>query len=170
MTETAPPNPPASRRWTWWHVLLIVSLALNLLVGAAAATRFFIHPPSERMVGMSYLQLVPRKFFADLDRPRREELLGHVRDYRDRFRDGQQKSRVVAESLADALDAAPYDEARVRAVLDQFTGNGVDQIGLGAKAALDFIASLSPDERILLAQRIRERAKGGHKEKQTLPQ
>lgn len=161
MTEIAPANPPASRRWTWWHVLLIVSLALNLLVAAAAATRFFIHPPSERMVGMSYLQLVPRKFFADLDRPRREELLAQVRGYRDRFREGQQKSKAVAESLADALDAAPYDEARVGAVLDQFTGNGVDQIGLGAKAALDFIARLSPEERVLLAQRIRERAKGG---------
>lgn len=154
-------SPAASRRWSWWQVVLTVSLALNLLVGAAAATRFFVHPPSERMVGMSYLQLVPRKFLAGLDRARREELLGHIRGYRDSFREGQKKSRQVAESLADALDAAPYDEARVRAVLGEFTGNGVDQIGIGARAALDFIARLNPDERILLAQRIRERAKGG---------
>ncbi len=161
MTELAPAEQPTGRRWTWWHAVLIASLALNVVVGAAAATRFFYHPHPERMVGMSYLHLVPRKFFADLDKPRREELVAHVRGYRDRFREGQQKSRAVAESLADALDAAPYDEARVRAVLDQFTGNGVDQIGIGTKAALDFITRLTPEERIQLAQRIRERAKGG---------
>jgi len=161
MTETPPADQPTGRRWTWWQVLLIVSLALNLLIGAAAATRFFYHPRHERMTGMSYLHLVPRKFFADLGSPRREELLGHIKEQRERFREGRRKSRQAAESLADALDAAPYDEARVRAALDQFTGNGVDQIGIGAKAALDLIARLSPEERIMLAKRIRERAKGG---------
>jgi uncharacterized membrane protein len=166
MSETGP-DTEAVRRWSWWQILLIVSLALNLLIGAAAATRFFTHSHPERMTGMSYLQLVPRKFLSELPHARREELLGQLRDDRDRFKDGQQKSRKVAESLADALDASPYDEARVRSVLDEFTGNGVDQINLGAKAALDFISRLSTEERILLAQRIRERAKGGRKEKQT---
>ena len=113
------------------------------------------------MTGVSYLHLVPRKFFADIGRSRREELLAHVKEHRDRFREGHQKSKAVAEKLADALDAEPYDEARLRAVLDEFTANGVEQIGLGAKAAQDFIARLTPEERILLAKRIRERAKGG---------
>ena len=161
MTDVVPVEPPAGRRWTWWQVLLVISLALNLLVGAAAATRFFHHPRPERLVGTSYLHLIPKKFFADLGQARREELLAHVKEHRDRFREGHQKSRAVAENLADALDAAPYDEARVRAVLDEFTGNGTNQIGIGAKAALDFVSRLTPEERILLAQRIRERAKGG---------
>ncbi|MBC8037604.1 MAG: periplasmic heavy metal sensor [Rhizobiales bacterium] len=154
-------GPVASRRWSWLHVLLIVSLGLNLLVAAAAATRFVYHPHPGRMAGMSYLHLIPRKFLADIDKPRREELLGYVKDHRDRFREGRQKSRAVAETLADALDATPYDEVRVRAVLDEFAGNGVDQIGLGTQAARDFISRLNPDERMKLAQRIRERAKGG---------
>ncbi len=161
MTGAAPVEQPAGRRWSWWQVLLVVSLALNLLVAAAAATRFFYHPRSERMIGMSYLHLVPRKFFADLERPRREELVAHVKEHRDRFREGQRKSKAMAESLADALDAEPYDEARLRAALDQFSANGVDQIGLGARAAQDFIQHLTPEERILLAKRIRERATGG---------
>ncbi len=160
MTETAPVEQPTGRRWTWWQVLLIVSLALNIFVGAAAAARFFYHHPSERMTSVSYLHLVPRKFFADVGRARRDELLAHVKQYRERFREGHQKSRQVAENLADALDASPYDEARVRVALAEFTANGVDQIGTGAKAAQDFIARLSPEERVLLAQRIRERAKG----------
>lgn len=160
MSETSN-GPESGRRWTWWHVVLIISLALNILIGAAAAARFYAHSPSERMKGMSYLHLIPRKFFSDLDRSRREELLGHVREYRDRFREGREKSKTVAENLADALDAASYDEARVRAVLDEFTVNGVDQIGIGAKAAQDFIARLSPEERTQLAQQIRERAKSG---------
>lgn len=163
MTETAPAEQPTGRRWTWWQALLVVSLALNLLVAAAAATRFFYHPRSERMIGMSYLHLVPRKFFGDLDRSRREELVAHVKEYRDRFREGREKSKAMAESLAGALDAEPYDEARLRAALDQFSANGVDQIGLGATAAREFISRLTPEERILLAKRIRERAEGGRK-------
>lgn len=162
MTETSNGS-PAVRRWNWWHVLLIVSLALNLLIGAAAATRHFIRPPTERMASTSYLQLVPRKFFAGLDRARREELLGQLREFRDRFREGQQKSRQVAGDLADALDAAPYEEARVRAVLNQFNANGAAQIALGGTAAMEFIRGLTPEERTRLAQRIRERAKGGRK-------
>jgi uncharacterized membrane protein len=153
----------SAERRPWWNALLIASLALNLLFGGAVVTRFFMHGPVERMAGTSYLQLVPRKFFADLGRPRREELLGVLKNYRDRFRAGQQNSRVVAESLADALDATPYDEARLRAVVEAFGKNGSDLIGLGSQAALDFISRLSPEERNRLAETIRERAKGSRR-------
>ncbi len=163
MTETAPLDRPPPRRWTWWQVVLIVSLALNVLVGAAAVTRYFSHPRHERMTGVGYLHLIPKKFFADVGRPRREELLDHLKEHRDGFRDGRQKLKAVAENLAAALEAAPYDEARVRATLEEFSANGVGQIGLSAKAAQDFITRLTPEERVLLAQHIRERAKGGRR-------
>jgi uncharacterized membrane protein len=168
-TEVGPPEqpapPPATKRWPWWNILLIVSLAFNLLFGGAAAARFFFFHggPPERLIGMSYLQLVPRRFFVDLDHARRDELMAVLRDYRDRFRAGQANSRKVAESLADALDAEPYDEAKVRQVVDAFAKNGSDMLGLGSEAAMNFIQRLTPAERTLLAQRIRERAGPGPK-------
>ncbi len=160
MSEEAPRG---AGGWNGWKILLVISLALNLLFGGAAVARFFVHGPMERMAGASYLQLVPRKFFAELDRQRRDELVGVLKTYRDRFRDGQQNSRKLAEALADALAAAPYDEVRVRKAIDDFGSNGAGLIAVGSEAALDFIQRLSPEERTRLAQLIRERAGGGRR-------
>ena len=148
---------PAPRR-NWWKFLLIASLALNLLFAGAIVARFFVHDRMERMASISYLQLLPRKFFAGLDRQRRDELIAVLKPYRDKFRDGQQNARTLAEGLADALAAMPYDEARMRAVVGEFGNNGSGLIGLGSQATLEFVAKLSPEERQRLAQLIRERA------------
>ncbi|MBI2719372.1 MAG: periplasmic heavy metal sensor [Rhizobiales bacterium] len=164
MSETVSPaessgkKPPSGRRWSWWNLLLVVSLALNLLVAGAAVARFYFPPSPERMASLSYLQLIPRRFMLDVDRQRRETLLALLRDYRDRFRAGQQSSRAAAASLADALEAQPYDETKVRAVVDGFVRNGTDLLALGSQAAMEFIAKLTPEERADLARRIRERA------------
>src|SRR5437773_3459814 len=137
VADIGPPEQPAPqpvKRWPWWNILLIASLALNLLFGGAAVARFFFFHggPPERLVGMSYLQLVPRRFFFEMDHQRRDELMKVLHDYRDRFRAGQANSRKVAESLADALDAQPYDETKVKAVVDAFAKNGADMLGLGS--------------------------------------
>jgi uncharacterized membrane protein len=163
MTGDVQPAAP-KRRWriSWWSILLVVSLALNLLVGGAVAARFFFHPPIERLTGASYLQLVPRRFFIDMDRQRRDELLSLLRSYRDRFREGQKRTRDVAGSLADALDASPYDEAKVRTIVETFATNGSELLNLSTEAAMDFISRLTPEERARLAQRIRERASMRH--------
>lgn len=159
MSETAPAAP--SKRWPWWNMVLIASLALNLLFGGFAASRYFLHPTPARTASTSFLHLVPPKFFAELDRSRREELAAIVRSSRDRFRTGQQGLRKLAEGVADALETKPYDEARLRAALDSFTRNGTDLIAIGSQAALELIARLSPEERVKLAQRIRDRAQAG---------
>ena len=158
MSETAPAAP--GKRWPWWYVVLTASLALNLLFGGFAVSWYFFHPVSARTASMSFLNLVPPKFFADLDRTRREELVGTVRASREKFRTGRQASRKLAEDVAGALETTPYDEARLRAALDSFTRNGTDLIAIGGQAALDLIARLSPEERVKLAQRIRDRAQG----------
>ncbi len=158
MSGTEPAAP--LRRWSWWHLVLIASLALNLLFGGFAVSRYFFHPVPARTTSTSFLNLVPPKFFADLDRPRREELVGTVRASREKFRTGRQASRKLAEDVAGALETTPYDEARLRAALDSFTRNGTDLIAIGGQAALELIARLSPEERVKLAQRIRDRAQG----------
>jgi uncharacterized membrane protein len=149
---------PPSR---WWTVLLIVSLALNVLVGAATATRFFVKERTERVTGAGYIQLVPRKFLADLPRERRRELLAVFREFRDEFRDGRKAARESAAKLADALESEPYDAAAVQAVADEFARSGTGMIAHGTKAAVQFVGRLTPDERRQLALRIRERAAAG---------
>jgi uncharacterized membrane protein len=154
---------PASRPSRWWTALLIVSLALNVLIGAATATRFFVKERTERVTGAGYVQLVPRKFLADLPRERRRELLAVFKQFRDEFRDGRRAARESAAKLADALEAEPYDAAAVKAVADEFARSGSGMIVHGVEAAVQFVARLTPEERKQLALRIRERAVAGRR-------
>jgi uncharacterized membrane protein len=151
----------STRPRRWWMVLLIVSLAFNLLIGAAALTRLFIKERTERVTGSSYIQLVPRKFLSDLPQPRRHELLAIFQQHRDEFREGRRMARDSAARLADALAAEPYDAAKVKSVADEFANAGTGMIAQGVEAAMEVVGKLTPAERGQLAQRIRERAQSG---------
>lgn len=158
----APPRRfPPQLTSRWWSVVLVLSLALNLLIAAAAAARFYFPPPPDRFMGSSYTQLVPRRFLSDLDQPRREELLSVFRQYRDEVRTSRKEARAAATRLADALEAEPYDAARVESAVADFARTGSDLINHGSKVALDFVARLSAEERRRLAHRLRERAEHG---------
>jgi uncharacterized membrane protein len=150
-------------RSPWWTALLIASLALNFLVIAAITTHVMRREHGERFMGASYSQLVPRRFLSDLPRERRKELMAIFRDYRDDFRLGRDQSREIANRLADALGAEPYDAQKVSAVTAEFGKAGAGLIDQGTELANVFFARLSPEERKLLAQRIREKAAGGRR-------
>lgn len=149
---------PAGRRFSWWSVLLVVSLAFNLLVIGGGIARYFFAPPFERMGGGPHMLLLPRSFMGDLGGDRRGEMMKMMQASREQFQQNRQAMRATAEKLAAALVAEPYDETEVRAALDEFAATGVNQINAGTTAALDFIAKLTPEERAKLAERIRERA------------
>ena len=153
----APPQP----RWRWWTIVLVVSLALNLLVGGAVVTSFFMHERMQRFGGISNVQLIPRRFLGDLPRERRAELLAVFRGHEGRIKAERQASRDAAINLAAALEAEPYDEAKVRAVAESFGATGNRVIAQGIEAAIELISKLSPVERKLLAEHIRKRGEGG---------
>lgn len=147
----------------WLKVLLVVSLALNLLLLGGAAARHFTQGAPERITGMSNMQMIPRKFLSELDRRRRAELLAVLRGYRDEFRAHRRTGREQMGRLAAALEAEPYSEDAVRHAVEAFTGSSADLMRRGGDAALAFIGRLSPDERRLLARHIRMRDDGGRK-------
>ena len=158
--ESSAARPPRPR---WWTVLLIASLALNLLAGGAVATRYFMHERMTRFTGIGNIQLVPRKFLGELPRQRRLELLAVFRGYSDEFKMERTASREAAEKLATALAAEPYDAAAVKAVADQFGAAGNRLISHGVAAAMELIGKLSPQERQQLARHIRQRAQPGNR-------
>ena len=155
-----------SRYWPsqgsrWWSALLIASLALNLFIGGAIATRFFTHGGPQRFIGASYTQLIPRSFFAEMPSDRRRVLLDILRRYRKDFRADREGTESVAAKLADALVNEPYDVEKVKLVVSEFAGQSGKLSARGGDAALDIIALLSPGERKILADSIRERASRG---------
>ncbi len=142
----------------WWTALLIASLALNLFIGGAVATRVLRHDKPERFVGAGYTQLIPRQFFAELPRERRRVLLDILKQYRKDFRSDRDASESVAVKLADALVSEPYDVEKIKLVVSEFAGQTGKLASRGGDAALDIIGLLSPDERKILAEAIRNRA------------
>jgi Spy/CpxP family protein refolding chaperone len=163
-TATAPPSTPVARRIGLLKIALVVSLALNLVFIGAAAARYFVGGPPERMPYMSQMQFFPRKFFGELDRGRRLELLKVFKDYGPEFREGRRKSREEIVDLAAALEAEPYDQARVQAAVDAFSANGTRLMTTGGRAAMTLIAKLTPEERKLLARHIRQREEGSRRD------
>lgn len=163
MTDVTPDQATAGRRtFPWLKTFLVASLALNLLVIGAVAARMFVHEPPGRLSGISEVQLIPRKFFGDLGTGRREELMLILKRYRDEFRDGRDARKTLTVNLAAALEAEPYDEAKVKEAVLAFNQRSAGLVTRGGDAALEFIAKLTPGERRMLAGRIRERVPDGH--------
>ena len=156
MSETAASNPPA-RRWNWLKIALVASLAVNLLFAGAAAARFVAGDAPVRFAMLSQVQLVPRKFLGELDGERRRELLDVIRPYNKTFRDGRRTVRAEIVGIAEALEAEPYDAAKVAAAVNRFSAESVALVNEGGQAALDMFAKLTPEERKLLAKHLRLR-------------
>jgi uncharacterized membrane protein len=149
----------------WWSALLIASLAINLFIGGAVATRILRHDMPERFIGTSYTQLIPRRFLAEIPGERRRVLLDILKQYRKDFRGDRNASEAAAAKLADALVVEPYDVEKVKLVVSEFASQTGKLASRGGDAALDIIALLSPDERKLLADAIRDRASRGKNRK-----
>jgi uncharacterized membrane protein len=149
---------PIPRRSRWWQALLVASLALNLLIGGAMATRMFVHGGPDRLTGAGYAQLIPRRFFIEMPRERRKLLLDILKKYRDDFRNDRDASEQAAVKLADAIVIEPYDVEKVKLVVNEFASQNGRLASRGGDAALDILAALTPQERQLLADAIRDRA------------
>ena len=149
----------------WWTALLVGSLAINLLIGGAVAARFFTREGHERLRGASYTQLIPRGFFSEIPRERRRVLLDILKQYRKDFRGDRDAFEAAAGKLADALEVEPYDVEKVKLVINEFASQAGKLVARGGDAALEILAQLSPDERKILAEAIRERASKGKSKK-----
>jgi uncharacterized membrane protein len=159
MTDTPAPSQEAPRRAVpWCMVLLVVSLAANLLVAGALAVRFFAPERYERFTGSGYSPLIPRRFFGDLSAERRKELGDLLRQNRTRFRGDFAEMRKVAGEIADALEKDPYDEVAVIDAIRHHAEIAGGMVQRGSDVTIEMVRKLRPEERALLAERIRERA------------
>lgn len=154
MSDTVTPG-TGNGRWLKWA--LIASLAVNLLFVGAAAARFYVGFGPERYARLTQMQLIPRHFFSDLDRSRRMELMKVFRAQDKDIREGRRAIKAQVTELADALDAEPYDAARVKAAVEAFTSRSEALFMTGAGAALRVIDQLTPEERKLMATHLRSR-------------
>jgi uncharacterized membrane protein len=145
----------------WKATLLVISLGFNLLVlGMVGSQAFFEKRGPGRIQATSWSQLLPRGFFMQLDDDRRRTLLDGLKSHNSHFRKGRGELRNRAAAVADALEAEPYDPARLQTAITQFGDEGKGLMDDGSQAALGIIAKLTPAERKILADEIRKRSGG----------
>lgn len=144
-----------ARRWSWLWIVLIVSLAINLAIAAAIVAHQTVGPHRHRSItGPGFTQILPRAFFRDLDRDRRDELVGELREHRKGFRALRKSLREKARDVASALRAEPYDEAAVTKALQVYEAEAQTMVGRGRDIAGNFFKRLTPEERKLIADQI----------------
>jgi len=164
MTDVDPAVAAASVQAKWWDrpkllcILLIASLALNVLVASAVATRLIRGERIERLPGAAQIQLVPRKFLRELPGEKRQAAREILRRLATDQRGDRQWIRELSLKLADSITAQPYDPEKVKVVLAEYASRSGASASRSGAAALELLTILTPEERSALAEAIRERA------------
>ena len=150
---------PKTRRWSWWWVVLIASLAINLAVVAAIVAHQAAGPHRHRSItGPGFTEILPRAFFRELDRDRRKELVGELREHRRGFRELRKQLRTKARDVATALRAQPYDAEAVTKALQAYEVEATHMVVRGRKIAGSFFTRLTPEERKQIADEIERKS------------
>ncbi|WP_170422514.1 periplasmic heavy metal sensor [Ruegeria arenilitoris] len=146
----------------WMSVLLILSLALNLLiVGVALGTVLRVkggdHAKSPPGFGSALYRALPK----DERKAMRGELF-------DRHRKGAKTRSQDFAVLSAALRAEPFDPAAVQVLLDQQAQSMADLQEALQQEWLARVVAMSAEERLVYADRLEEVVKHGprgHKKK-----
>jgi uncharacterized membrane protein len=141
----------------WLKLLLGLSLMLNLGIGGVLLGGLFGNHRMERLAGVSYVQLIPRDFFRDLPRDRRQQLMQIVKDNKDELRQLRATSEASSLKLADALEKPAFAIEDIRQTVAAFATGTESLAARGGDVVVKIVELLTPEERKLLAQAIRQR-------------
>ena len=145
----------------WWTLLLGLSLMVNLLIGGMVVGRLSGRGDMERLAGVSYVQLIPRRFLQELPRERRKEMMEIIRQNRPDLRNLREASEASSVKLADVLEKENFSLDDVRGTIREFTTGTESLAAKGGDVVVDIVAKLTPEERKTLATAIRERGERG---------
>lgn len=144
-------------RSRWWTLLLGLSLMLNLLIGGVIFGDRLRDGRGDRLMGASYVQLIPRSFFRELSRERRHELMQFVRESHDDLRSLRSQYEGTSLKLAEVLEKDNFTPDELRQTVTAFSTGTESLAARGGDVVVKIIGQLTPEERKLLAQAIRQR-------------
>ena len=156
-----PPKSP--RRWPiWLRIVLVLSLALNLLVVGVVAGAILgrEQSPVERL--RTARDIAPPPFVLALDPDARRDL---VRAFREARPDPQSRKAVRAQVrlLLEELRSEEFDAASVAALLDDQRGRALARQETGASLFVQHLAGLTLAERQAYADRLERALRRGAK-------
>jgi Heavy-metal resistance len=150
-------------RSRWWTLLLGLSLMVNLLIFGLIAGQGFDRGPVGRIMGASYVQLIPRRFLSDLPHERRKELMAIVKKRGQELRGLRQNSFEAPLKLAEVLEKDNATAEEVKAAIDVFTVGSGSLAASGGAVVNEIVSQLTVAEKKSLAAAIRERATNRNK-------
>ena len=155
--ETKPDAPETPRRGRrWYKIVLITSLALNLLVVGAIAARFAFGPHT-RHFSPSFGWSEGRSFYKKLPRDRQRVVMDQIKEHREEFRTMRETVRAArADAAARLSDTASSDGdiAQALSALGESEAGAVKRI---RQIMGDISVSLTVSERQALAKQILSR-------------
>lgn len=131
---------------------LVLSLAVNLLVVGLIAGAAVRGGGLRRMGGPPDVMFGP--LTEALTREDRKALRGRFMQASPDFRSERAQQRDEFAKLADLLRADQWDAAAAAALFDQQAQRGAARMQAGRRALLDYFASLSPEARKAMADRL----------------
>jgi uncharacterized membrane protein len=150
-TTPTPPLPPAPRR-SWCRVVLIVSLALNLLVAGVVAGGLLggAHRPQRLIISDISLGT----FTQALSPEDREALRVAAEAESLGLREMHRAANEDFSRLIAALSAEPWDEPGARAAIASYGVRSQDRLRAGERLLLDRLRSMGPKARRDFAGRL----------------
>lgn len=137
------PVAPSRQMPRWAMIVLIVSLALNLLVLGLVAGAFwrfhFWHRPGLSANVLGYVTTLPPE--------RRKELWGRSRDARKEIRPLRKEVRDARDEVFTALGADPFDKERLVAAQARLLKADMQARGAAQKLFAEIAADMTPEER-----------------------
>lgn len=157
MPMVDPAMPAASGSPRWMRVVLVLSLALNLLVAGATLGLVLRGGPTPMAgrdpgFGPFAAALSPE----DRTALRRDWIARTVTEG-----DGRRAMRVDMRALLGALRADPFDASAMRAALARVGDRTAGRLQLGMSLIEDRVISLSPAERLAFADRLESELRRG---------
>ena len=151
MAET--PDPPGKKRFAWGRVLLIGSLALNLLVvGLVAGALLSGGPPGDRNPALRALGYGP--FLQALPRADRAAMAEAFKEKAGSFRENRRELRREFDRFLELLRADPLDADALRAAIDRQRARISERQALGSALLVDRIVAMSAEDRAAYADKL----------------
>ncbi len=149
-------NAPAPRRAPrWMKILLGVSLAVNVLIIAAAGGLALRHGASHGGVGFRDI----RSFARFVPEEKRDDARVVLEQHQEEYRAAIDQMKAARRNVAEVFAADPYDPAALEQALAELRAASSATRSLAHGAMIEIGADLTAEERADVIEKFRERGR-----------
>lgn len=149
MSEEKPKPGPSKTR-----ILLIVSLAANLLVAGVVAGAFFSGGPEKRGPGRGYSNLPLGPYGRAFSKEDRADLRAAFEARKPWFDKSRRQMRGFGKEMAAAMRAEPFDAAAITDILARQSAVWGEIQAEGQKLFVERVSAMTPDQRAAFADKL----------------